>query len=239
MKKIITILITVTTCFSSYAQDPQLFENTWYLQNVIVNGNNNFPPSNSEVEFVPAIFTEPNSLSTTVCNTFDTVLDFSNPDEFTITSYSLTLIFCNLQVNSDFEGIYFDFFFDQATQDPYTDPFPYDIVVNGSQKTLTITNVNGGMAIYGNELLSTQDYSKNLFTIFPNPVKNDLFVSGTIDLNDVKINIFDINGKLVLSLNGFDANNKSIDLQELGSGIYFILLENKQGRSAMKKFIKT
>ena len=36
---IITSLIFVQKLF---AQDPQLFENTWYLQDVIIDGNDNF-----------------------------------------------------------------------------------------------------------------------------------------------------------------------------------------------------
>jgi len=238
MKKVLIILITIFANFSSYAQDPQLFENTWYLNNVIVNGNNSFPPSNSEVEFVSAIFTEPNSFSTSVCNSFDTELDFSNPDEFTITSYSLTLIFCNLQVNSDFEGIYFDFFFDQTTQDPYTAPFLYDIVVDGNQKVLTITNVNGDMAIYDNELLHNQDFDISFFEIYPNPIEDELFISYKSDLNGFNISIYNIDGKLILSLNDSELKNYSIDLQKLTNGIYFIQIKDKQGQNAIKKFIK-
>ncbi len=187
MKALIFSYLSLFMYFSNYAQDPQLFENTWYLQNVIINGYNNYPPSNDEVEFVSVTFAEPDNLNTYVCNTFDSELLFSNPNEFFIISYSISLIFCNLQVNTDFEGIYFDIFFNEKTQDPYTEPFIYDIVINGPQKTLTIINVNGDSAIYSNELLSIQELDNLSFEIYPNPVTNKLFISSIFDLTDIKI----------------------------------------------------
>ena len=223
IKKILIILISIFVNFDFYAQDSQLFENTWYLNKVIINGNNSFPPSNSEVEFVSAIFTKPNIFRTFVCNTFDTEIDFSNTDEFTITSYSLTLILCNLQVNSDFEGVYFDFFFDQSTQDPYTIPFLYEIVVNGNRKVLTITNVNGDMAIYANEILSNQDFDVLSFTIFPNPVKDVLQVSTQNEVELKQIQVYDVMGKLVL-----EGKSASIDFTGLASGLYFVKVETNQ-----------
>ncbi len=236
--KLLPTIIIILFALHSNGQDSQLFENDWYLEKLIINGQDNFPPSNSEVEFVSAIFDKPNSLITSVCNSLDTELEFSNPDEFKILTYSLTLIICNLQVNSDFEGIYFNFFFNQATQEPYTEPFPYDIIVNGSGMTLTITNVNGDIAFYGNDFLSNQDFDAPSFNIYPNPLKEELFISTIKDLTDFNVNIFSINGNAVLPIDSFDTNNESIDVSILESGIYFILLKDNQGRTSTKKFIK-
>ncbi|MCF6308719.1 MAG: hypothetical protein L3J09_12315 [Flavobacteriaceae bacterium] len=49
MKKYLIVFAAVLTYFNSYAQDPQLFENDWYLQKVIVDGEDFFPPSQSFV----------------------------------------------------------------------------------------------------------------------------------------------------------------------------------------------
>jgi hypothetical protein len=88
------------------------------------------------------------------------------------------------------------------------------------------------------EALSLEDISTIEFNIFPNPVKDKLFISTSFDLLSYKANIFNINGKQVLSLNDSKLNNNSIDLQELTSGIYFVQINDNQGRSAIKKFIK-
>jgi hypothetical protein len=40
-----------------FGQNPQLIENTWYLQNVIIDDNNNLPPPpNDDFEFIQATF---------------------------------------------------------------------------------------------------------------------------------------------------------------------------------------
>ena len=66
MKTFITIFILALST-TAFAQDPQLFENEWYLQNVIIDGQDNFPPSNDELSYVPAIFTQ-DGFFTSVCN---------------------------------------------------------------------------------------------------------------------------------------------------------------------------
>jgi len=88
------------------------------------------------------------------------------------------------------------------------------------------------------EALSLEDISTIEFNIFPNPVKEELFISTSFDLLSYKANIFNINGKQVLSLNDSELNNNSIDLQKLTSGIYFIQFKDRYGQSSIKKFIK-
>jgi len=51
----------------SYGQDQQLFEKTWYLRNVIIKGQDNFPPFNVELDYILAIFTQ-DGFFTSVCN---------------------------------------------------------------------------------------------------------------------------------------------------------------------------
>jgi len=235
MKKLKILVLVLFAYLSSYAQDPQLFENDWYLQKVIIDGQDNFPPSNNEVPFITVVFNAP-MFETAVCDVLTAEVNYNGTLEFDLFNWGVTLGGCNEQENTDFQVVYLDTFF----VDNITDSFTYTITneSNGS-KTLSITSINGNKAIYNSVLLSTQDFSKAAsISIYPNPVKDDLFISGTIDMNDVKINIFDVNGKLVLSLNNFDANNKSINVQKLNSGIYFIFLKDNQGRTAVKKFIK-
>jgi len=234
MKKLLFLFII--SCFSlqSFAQDPQLFENTWYLQNVIIDGNDNFPPSNSEVPFITVNF-YPTEFFTAVCDALSgsIIYDMVNP-EFTINA-GMTLGGCTIQENSNFQIIYLeDFYFNHMS-----DAFSYVIVDEGNgSKTLTVTNSSVNESIYSSELLSTQEFLTNLFSIYPNPVKEKLFISTIPDLTDFKIIVFNIDGKQVLLGNEIDLNNKSIDIQLLTSGIYFIMLKDKQGRTEMKKFIK-
>ena len=112
MKNIKILLFTLFAYFSSNAQDPQLFENTWYLQNLIIDGQDNVPPSNEEVPFVDLIFSIVNSsifLETNVCNNGNGIVNFNNSNSsFLFTEGFSTIIGeCNDQNNSSFENLVF------------------------------------------------------------------------------------------------------------------------------------
>ncbi len=70
--------------------------------------------------------------------------------------------------------------------------------------------------------------------VYPNPAKDKLF----INTNESKvglINIFDMNGKVVLSANSFI---DGIDISALNMGMYFIQITNENGTSISQKFNK-
>ncbi|WP_372752714.1 choice-of-anchor J domain-containing protein [Mariniflexile sp.] len=84
-----------------------------------------------------------------------------------------------------------------------------------------------------NPALSTKDFDfKSSVTIYPNPVKNTLSITG-YDIQ--KITIFSINGKRILTQN---TNTSSIDVSTLKSGMYFVNIVDDKGNSAVKKFVK-
>jgi len=65
-------------------------------------------------------------------------------------------------------------------------------------------------------------YGEDLINIYPNPTNNSLTVLSLVDLNKVSIDIFDINGRLIKSINFNDFGfEKSISIEELSTGIYF------------------
>ena len=234
---VLGFLLTFSICS---AQDSRLFENTWYLHNVIIDGQSSAPPSNSELPFIPLEFFENGSddFTTSVCNSFSGTLIYNGNQIFSIQDYALTLIFCDLQENTIFEGIYLSIFFDPNIQEPYSEPFFYTIVVNGNERTLTIENLNGDQAIYGNNILSNEDIEISEFSIYPNPVKNVLFLSSPVDTESLKTKIFNIEGKLLSAQNLELEKQVSIDISTLSNGIYFLNIEDGKGNSEMKKFLK-
>lgn len=72
------------------------------------------------------------------------------------------------------------------------------------------------------------------YEMYPNPVTNKLVVSGTNEMN--KIEIYDVSGKVVRS-EDVNSNKVSMNLQDLGSGVYFISIQNEKGTQTAK-FIK-
>ena len=74
-----------------------------------------------------------------------------------------------------------------------------------------------------------ESIQNNLFSIYPNPV-NDIL---TIEVeNSSRVEIMDINGKIVKTLNIL--SKKSIDVSDLTQGIYFIKTSSKEGVKVSK-----
>ncbi|MBA3985584.1 MAG: T9SS type A sorting domain-containing protein [Flavobacteriales bacterium] len=235
------LLFALAFLTNSFAQDPQLFDNTWYLQKVVIGANDYFPPSNTEVEFVGLTFynNSSNEFDTNVCNVFFGEIVYGSNQNFTILDSAITLLKCDIQDNSIFEGIYFGFFLD-SYNNHLEDPFPYVITTNGNEKTLIITNTRDDIAIYGDQILSNYLFENAQFSIYPNPVKNTLNVQNQKNsLSDVSVLVFDICGKLVK----FEAieegnSNISLNVSHLINGIYFLTIKNKVGHKQILKFIK-
>ncbi len=231
--KYIFLLLAILVFQASSAQDPRLLD-TWYLQNVIVDGQDNFPPENGELSFVSAQFFE-TEFFTAVCDAISGSIsyDLINP-EFHI-NVGMTLLGCTLQVNADFQLIYLDeFWFNH--QD---DAFSYEIVDgSNNSKVLTVTNILGSQAIYGNELLSNDDFTASQFSIHPNPVKNELFLTSKNPARNLTIKIFNIEGKLLSTRNLEFEKQVSLDVSSLSSSIYFLNIEDKNGNKTVKKFVK-
>ncbi|MCZ4317843.1 T9SS type A sorting domain-containing protein [Aequorivita viscosa] len=228
--KYILLLLALHVFQASSAQDSRLLD-TWYLQNVIVDGQDNFPPVNNEVSFVNAVFSE-TEFFTAVCDAISGTItyDSSNP-EFHIDG-GMTLGGC---LNTDYQALYLDEFWFNHQEDA----FGYEIVDgSNNSKTLTVTNIVGNQAIYGNELLSTDDFTASQFSIHPNPAKNELFLTSKNTTENLKIKIFNIEGKLLSTQNITLQDQKAIEVSQLVSGIYFLNIEDENGNTTIKKFVK-
>lgn len=93
---------------------------------------------------------------------------------------------------------------------------------------------------FGDVLTSVEDDIKSeQFSIFPNPVGDNINLS---NLNQVpkynSLSIIDINGRTVLEKSITNISNKLIDVSNLLSGPYFMILERNNGTEQQLKFIK-
>ncbi len=83
--------------------------------------------------------------------------------------------------------------------------------------------------------LSTADFFRNNFAMYPNPAKDVLNISAnTVELSAATIT--DINGRVVKqqSVNGMSAE---INVSELNAGVYFVSVQSAEGKGTAK-FIK-
>ena len=102
-----------------------------------------------------------------------------------------------------------------------------------------ILGSNSLMMKYLNITTGINEMKSNTLTIFPNPVSDILSVRlPDTYANRVMINIFDINGKLVISRQIQDYNNKiDMDVSVLHDGLYILEYRTKAQRQTVK-FLK-
>jgi hypothetical protein len=73
--------------------------------------------------------------------------------------------------------------------------------------------------------LSNDSFGFDTFGIYPNPAKESFNLSLTNgNLANSNVDIYDMNGKLVLSRTS--DNNQKVDIQTLNSGMYIVLVES-------------
>lgn len=85
--------------------------------------------------------------------------------------------------------------------------------------------------------LSADNFNSNDILVYPNPSKGVYNISvGSIQLENVEV--YDINGRLILIQNSFDNNFETkINLTDASTGIYFIKI-SAEGKNIVKRIVK-
>ncbi|RAR75548.1 T9SS type A sorting domain-containing protein [Flavobacterium aciduliphilum] len=82
--------------------------------------------------------------------------------------------------------------------------------------------------------LTTTDFNKNLATMYPNPVNDNLSISGIENLKGTSYSITDTSGRIINNGIITDSSNYSFEVSNLKTGIYFFTTNN----GFCQKFIK-
>jgi len=236
-----TLILIIGISLNGFAQNQMLFDNSWTLQDLVINNESNLPPSNSEVSSVDLEFNfsefESYSTYSHLCETIGGQIDFIDSDSFSFSDMNETLGGgCNQTPNFIYEGIYFGFFFNNYNNG---NQFDYSIIINSdTSKTLIITSLNGDQAIYGSAVLSIESSEKSNLSLFYNSEINSIEINSKDYLGRFSLKMFNTLGKEVLNLKKYDQENRAIDLQNFPDGIYFVSLQNETGEILRKKIIK-
>jgi hypothetical protein len=78
---------------------------------------------------------------------------------------------------------------------------------------------------------------QNNFTLYPNPVKDQLTIELGKEYSYIEANVLDITGK-ILSTHSFDNSNLINIRMDVSSGIYIIQLKDKSGVITHLKVVK-
>ena len=229
-----TVLISKQSS-NLYAQDPQLFENLWYLHDLIIDGESHIPPINSEIPFIAAEFFEDGTLYTEICDYGGVgILEYIGFDEFSILEMNFLQGGChtNYPINEDYAGLYLNFWYSVGDEIA-----SYQITVNGEIRTLIITSVNSDFAVFKNEILLSMDsFSKSKLLIYPNPAQETLIIDNNFN-QQVSAKMYDVSGNLLYN-HHTKTELSQIDVKQLQAGLYFIVIESETGERLSKKFVK-
>jgi len=232
MKKI-TYLIILLFSFKGFAQVAPLQDYTWYLEKLVVNGND-FPPPVAYQNSYTATFGNnsnyPENYFEAPCYPVEIELTYNLNQSFTI-DFSTTPMDCDgVPINVvEYDEMILEDFLNSI----YSGSNPYTYTFNNLSTyiELTITNANGVQAIYCNEQLAVGSKEKLQVNLFPNPVVSN-FQLETKQGKEIKsVRIFSVNGKEVLI---FKEIESSYDVSRLSQGIYFVQVESERGKSVMK-----
>ena len=163
------------------------------------------------------------------CNTFSGEYDFFPPNGLSATSFLTTTDDCGVPIHNRFETSYFTFI---------SNEFSYDILLESQDYILILGNVLGGIAVFRSEPLAITDFLKNEFTLYPNPVNDVLFFKSAAEIGHLTIKILTIEGRLLSTQNLEFERQASLDVSTLSKGVYFLNIEEENGNTSIKKFIK-
>ena len=122
----------------------------------------------------------------------------------------------------------------------FSSTFPGNFASFGEDVTgeLYISDITSG-TIYKivDTSLNQESFEKNLFTIYPNPAKNMLFIDKSQSNYPTKVEIYDINGKLVLQQETEKIIQNNIDISQLSKGLYYVTIQNDSNENSQYKLV--
>lgn len=228
----IYILIVSFICSCSFAQDSRLFDNYWFLTNVVKNGVDHLPPTSGM-----GIWFQQSMLTAHACLDLPAFITFEDNDtNFSATDFQPCLCWCNNSEAGAYEPVYFSFF----THDEELNAiqyFTYSISEVGDLRTLTINSSYNEQAIYSNIGLSTMDVPNFDFSLYPNPSTD--FVVLQINGNLAGETVVEFYNELgiLYKTEILKTSETTLNTSNLSSGVYFLKIKNDTS-VATKKFIK-
>ncbi|MFC3157485.1 Por secretion system C-terminal sorting domain-containing protein [Chryseobacterium arachidis] len=232
MKKTLLLLFTSSLLFAQNTSE--LFNTNWYISQMIIGGQTIVTPTMDQ-SLQPSTFIAGSGNSGFSSKYFNVAVmsfTFSTLDNsFIKNSSGCTLGQYGGSNTAAVQG------YDQKNCDFYGYPangsvFNYQVIPNGSGKTLIITDSNNGNKVYYNNMfLATKENRFKTSITFQNPVKESLIIENVE--NDLTVKVFNMLGQVVYE--GKTADKKiKIDTKNFSKGQYILMIQGQQSQ----KFIK-
>ena len=228
--KLVSIILIFFLSSAAMAQDDRLFENTWYLHYMVIDGVNRVPPTLPNTAY--ADFFANGDLFTAYCpeEAGGTFITYFGTTEFSHGPMGWLLGGCYTGWSSLYNNLYQNFW---STPNQI---FSYEIIDNGQLRTLIITNPETDIAIFGDTIiLENPDFDEKFIGLYPNPVKDNLHITNSLGTKIQYMEIVAITGQ---RLRAIMANVQSVDVSELSPGIYFLRIRDLNDVWYVRKFVK-
>lgn len=234
MKKLLLLICFIGFANNTYAQDPALLDNEWFIDYFELDGvTYNNPIVNAigiinsnmafETDHAYAIM-DPESDSFFAEVTYD-------PVDPALTFFNMGITLPGCYAWCEFASKYFDFLIDDFVQANFT----YEIIDNGDDtQTLIMTRDDGNFAVFqDSKILGLDEQSLSAVRVFPNPTHDLLFIESESEKIE-QVAIYDNTGRQIVSTTTVD---NSIDVSNLTRGLYFLEITTENGK-AVERFIK-
>lgn len=105
---------------------------------------------------------------------------------------------------------------------------------SGTVDTILNPDINEALLVVeGEHILGNEEFAASTFTLYPNPAREFLSISG-METGDTA-DIYDLGGKLVKSA---EVTDNTVPVQSLAKGTYIIMIKDAEGKQHSAKFIK-
>ena len=206
---------------------------TWYITSLTFQDQTYVPTLSDQ----PLTFSE-DSFQAAYFNVLNATATYGgNTNTFDVYNVDLTFVTPGNPAIANFGGAYLEGFFGQgvSVDGGYSllvnGPFSY--VLSNNNKTLTVTNSLGDIAVYSDEILSISEAQQmNTTSVFPVPAIDYLTVKHEVPIYSLVVT--DLSGKRVLQQKTDGRKTYSLNIKTLTSGVYFITVNGEN----TKKFIK-
>jgi len=225
------VLLALITSPKIAAQDAQLFNNNWYLEYIVIDGNTEVPPDVMSEPEIGRVSFFPNGFGFLYCDAVESNITYnSTQPTFELIGEPIILIgFCADPSNLTFAGLYYTIFYELISP---KNIFTYEFESNGEILRLTITNSEGDSAVYNNQLLSSEDFDTSTVSLYPNPTDGPLRINSPFPVDQVKL--YNLQGLLVME----QKDSRQLDISGLTAGLYLVELVAGGQRVVRKVVLK-
>lgn len=106
---------------------------------------------------------------------------------------------------------------------------------SGTVDTINNPTINQRLDVTEGSTLATTTFDTNAMSVFPIPAKNTITIKTKEGYTAVNAEVYDMNGRLVLSSK---IENETINIQSLNEGTYLLKVTDVNGNTANQKIVK-